>query len=415
MTPRFDNASKDHVKELGFPLWCKQLGKTPFINRWVLQDFSLYIVEKYGSLHRKGFTVSKSFKGCSRNLMMNQNALLIKQVSDFLPYKASNLFTCKTRTCVSCGYKLALSDVGEAMRGIQEYAYSTTEAESHIPEALEGRSVIQICLTCSHEKQEALEKVRKDNMHARDLFLMDRTTRGLFDDIGLDAMCISNESPYGDNGWSFHPHILCFCHTSVDNGALESELTPIWKDKVKKVGRKAITGPCLSVDGGESIKTYLSKQAFELAFGNYSKDRGGHSHLRTPFHILYDCAYWYYKAVKEYGDEKKAPAEEYQKWLADVLVYLEWMDTMKGKRFFRWTPKSREVFPWLQSDDEKIENYDRNGRMVLTILNGRLFWRSLSAVERFQLQQFGISNNVDGLKSFVDEKGFPWLDAEKGE
>lgn len=414
MTRRFNYANDDNSEDLGFPLWCVQMGKSPFINRWALQEFALYIVEQYGEMYKShGFSLSKSFKGCSRNLVMGNNALTIKQLKSNMPYKPSNLFTCKGRTCVSCGYKLALGDVAEVMRGIQEYAYSAAESEDASPEPIAGRSVIQICLTCSHSRDESLETVRKDNMRARSLFEMDRNVIGLLKEIGVDAECISNESPYGDNGWSFHPHMLFFCHTAVDTASLEESLTPIWQDKVYKVGRNAITGPCLSVDGGESVKTYLSKQAFELAYGNYGKDRGGFSHLRTPFHILYDCAEWYYWAVKEFGDESRAPA--YEMWLNDVLVYLEWMDTMRGKRFFRWTPISRSVFPWLQSDEKKVEEYDQNGNTIIHILNGRIFWKSLSAAERFEIQRYGIYDDVEGLKSFVDQKGFAYIDGEKKE
>ena len=393
-----------------FLLSCKKLGKQPLINRWALHDFVLFLVEKYGSLYRKGFGVSKSFKGCCKSLVMQNTSLLIKQAESFQPYKPSNLFTCNTRTCVTCGYKLALGDVAEALRGIQEYAYSTTEAESHIPEARKGRSVIQICLTCSHTKGESLRKVKDDNMRARKLFWDDRTTKGLFKEVGLDALCIANESPYGDNGWCFHPHIMAFCNSSVDNSSLESALTPIWKDKVKKVGRKAITGPCLSVDGGEAIKTYLSKQAFELGFGNYSKDRGGYSHLRTPFHILYNCAEWYCEAVKQYGNEENAPSDDFESWLSDVLVYLEWIDTMRGTRFFRWSPSAKKIFPWLASDEEKIKDYDQNGRNIMNILNGHIFWRSLSVSQKFQLQRYGIGNDFDGLAGMVSSLGFDYID-----
>lgn len=410
---------KSNDKDKEGLLWCKQMGEAPFVNRWFLQDFANYIVRQYGSLYRDGFRVSKSFAGCCRTLAVDNNALLIKQAERWAPYKPANLFSCKGRTCVICGYKLALGDVAECLRAIGEYAYSAPPAECAYSEAIPipGRSVIQICLTCSHEKAESLDKVRKDNMRARKLFWDDRKTKGLFSEIGMDAMCIANESPYGDNGWAFHPHIMAMCHTAVDLGALESELTPIWQDKVAKVGRRAITGPCLSVDGGESIKTYLAKQAFELAFGNYGKDRGGYSHLRTPFHILYDCAGWYHDAVRDYGHESKSP--EYETWLSDVLVYLEWMDVMRGTRFFRWSPQSKNVFPWLSSDEKKVEEYNQNGKNIISILNGRIFWRSLSPVQRFQLQRFGIRDDVEGLKDFVSGLGFEYVDEldqkEKGE
>ena len=414
MARRFNYANGDNAKELGFPLWCKQMGASPFINRWALQEFSVYLVENYGSLYRDGFTVSKSFKGCSRNLVHGNNALLIRQAEKWVPYKPANVFACSTRTCVWCGYKLALGDVRESMQGITEYAYSKPAFENAYSELqpIEGRSVIQICLTCSHTKDESLKKVRDDNMKARKGFWDDRTTKGVFAEIGVDAMCIANESPHGDNGWAVHPHILGFCHTAVDTGAVESALTPVWIKQVEKVGRKAITGPCLSVDGGESVKTYLAKQAFELGFGNYGKDRGGHSHLRTPFHILYDCAEWYYNAVNQYGHESKSP--EYEAWLSDVLVYLEWMDVMRGKRFFRWTPESKNVFPWLVDDDaQKVAEYDKNGRDIMSILNGRIFWRSLDKAERFQLQRFGIRDDFEGLANFVTSRGFEYIDERK--
>lgn len=414
MSRRFNYANNDNAKELGFPLWCKQMGESPFINRWALQEFMLYLIENYGSLYRDGFTVSKSFKGCGRNLVHGNNSLTIRQAEKWSPYKPANVFSCSTRTCVRCGWKLAIGDVSEAMRGINEYAYSKPAFEDAYSELqpISGRSVIQICLTCSHTKEESLQKVRDDNMRARHLFQMDRTTRGIFREIGLDAMCISNEFPYGDNGWSFHPHMLGFCHTAVDVGAVESALTPVWQDKVKKVGRRAITGPCLSVDGGEAVKTYLSKQAFELGFGNYGKDRGGHSHLRTLFHILYDCAEWYYKAVNQYGHESKSP--EYEAWLSNVLVLLEGVDVMRKKRFFRWTPESKNVFSWLVDDDaQKLKDFEKNGREVMNILNGRNFWRSLDKAERFQLQRFGIRDDFDGLADFVTSRGFEYIDERK--
>lgn len=415
MARRFNYSNSDNAKELGFPLWCKQMGANPFINRWALHEFSVYLVENYGCLYRHGFGVSKGFKGCGGNLVHGNNALLIRQAEKWVPYKPSNLFTCSTRTCVSCGYKLALGDVRESMQGITEYAYSKPAFENAYSELqpIAGRSVIQICLTCSHTKEESLQKVRDDNMRARKLFWDDRTTKGVFSEIGVDATCIANESPYGDNGWAFHPHVLAFCHTAVDTGAVESALTPVWIKKVEKVGRRAITGPCLSVDGGESVKTYLAKQAFELGFGNYGKDRGGHSHLRTPFHILYDCADWYYKAVLQYGHESNAPKDEYEAWLSDVFVYLEWMDTMKGTRFFRWTPESKKVFPWLASDEQKVKEYDQNGHKIMSILNGRVFWRSLSKAERFQLQRFGIRDDFEGLADFVSSRGFEYIDERK--
>ena len=115
----------------------------------------------------------------------------------------------------------------------------------------------------------------------------------------------------------------------------------------------------------------------------------------------------FYESRAIYGGIEKAPEGMRTKWLSDTADFLEWMFVLRGKRFFRWTPKSKQVFPWLNDDDEKkLEDYENAGRDIIRILDARRITKDLSAGELFDLQRFGIRNDIKGAVAFLEEHGY---------
>jgi len=413
MASRFEKAiEKEQI--IGFALASERMGRGVLLNWWALKRYALKMLRLYGELvyskrvseDLEGFRISKAFQSCGESLLMGVTDVTLRQSATFEPYKMMNFMHCGGRTCPPCGHKLALCDVSECMRGVTEYAYEDDARKQ--PKA--GKSVVQLCLTMSHTKTEFLRDVYADALKARKLFFADRTTRGVFESMGVEAMVVSTESPKGDNGWHVHPHAALFCNTPIDSEKrlqYESMLSPVWARMADKVGRKSINGIGLSLDGGESLKTYLGKLAYEAAYGNYGKDGGGRSHLRTPFSLLFDSAMLFYESRAIYGGIEKAPEGMRTKWLSDTADFLEWMFVLRGKRFFRWSPESKQIFPWLNDDDEKkLEDYENAGRDIIRILDARRITKELSAGELFSLSRFGIRNDVKGAVAFLDEHGY---------
>ncbi len=413
MASRFEKAIRKE-QEIGFALSSYKMGRGFLLNWWALKRYALQMLQRYGRLiyakrvseDLEGFRISKGFESCGEVVLAGVSDVTLRQAGTFQPYKMINFMHCDGRTCPPCGYKLALSDVSECMRAVTEYGYYDEERRK----PKENKSVLQMCLTMSHTKKELLRDVYADAIKARKLFFADRSVKAAFDDMGVEAMVISTESPKGDNGWHVHPHAAMFCNTPIDadkRAKYESDLSRVWVHMVEKVGRKCINGIGLSLDGGESLKTYLGKLAYEAAYGNYGKDGGGHSHLRTPNSILFDSALEYYLARGRYGGIDKAPADIQTNWMADTADLLEWMFIMKGKRFFRWTPNSKAVFPWLEDDDaKKVEDYENAGRDIIRILDARRITKDLTASELFDLSRFGIRNDIKGAVAFLDEHGY---------
>ena len=413
MTSRFEKAI-DKEQEIGFAIASDKWGRGVLLNWWALKRYALQMLRSYGEMvyskrvseDLTGFSISKGFQNCGEVVLAGLSDIVLRQAKPHQPYKMPQFMHCGGRTCPPCGYKLALCDVAECMRAVTEYAYDDEERK----QPKEGKSVLQLCLTMSHTRKELLRDVYADAIKARKLFLADRTTRAVFDEMRVEAECICTESPFGDNGWHVHPHSALFCDAPIDDEKrlqYESTLSLVWCHMVEKVGRKCINGVGLSLDGGESLKTYLGKVAYEQAYGNYGKDGGGRSHLRTPSSILFDSAFAFYVALKKYGGINKAPSAESDKWLLDTTTFLESMLVMKGKRFFRWTPKSKQVFPWLNDDDEKkLDDYENAGRDIIRILDARRITKDLSAGELFDLQRFGIRNDIKGAVAFLEEHGY---------
>lgn len=413
MASRFEKAI-DKEQIIGFALASDKWGRGFLLNWWALKRYALKMLRQYGetvyskrvSEDLEGFRISKAFQSCGESVLAGVTDVTLRQSATHQPYKMMNFMHCGGRTCPPCGYKLALCDVAECMRGVTEYAYNDEERK----QPKEDKSVLQLCLTMSHTKTDLLRDVYADAIKARKLFFDDRTTRGVFESMGVEAMVVSTESPKGDNGWHVHPHAALFCNTPIDSEKrlqYESMLSPVWSRMAEKVGRKSINGIGLSLDGGEALKTYLGKLAYEAAYGNYGKDGGGHSHLRTPLSILWDSAMTFYESRSQYGGIGNAPSEVQKKWLSDTADFLEWMFILRGKRFFRWTPKSKQVFPWLNDDDEKkLEDYENAGRDIIRILDARRITTDLSAGELFELSRFGIVNDIKGAVAFLDEHGY---------
>lgn len=429
MMSRYEKAI-DNETDFGVSLVSERWGRSGYVVNWyALKRFAYMITEKYGRLVNSkygkksddDYTLSKSFRSCCEVLLPEHVDSNLRQAGKHEPYKLTDWMHCGSRTCPACGYRLAVSDVGEVSRAVLDWAY--WDGDYRCPR--ENRSCLLLCLTCSHTKSERLLDVYKDNVQARKLFLADRAVRDAFESMGVTVFVVCVETPHGDNGWHYHPHILLFCDRSIDDDErahFESILKPVWARMVEKVGRTQKSAYGLKLSGGSAVKTYLGKQALELAFGNYGKDSGGYSHLKTPASILFDCASTYHVCEKQFGGIKNAPGVLVNAWLYDVSRWVEWRLVMSGTRFLRWSPNAKDYFPHLKEDERKMEDFENVGVDVLKILDARNLTRRLNVWQLFKLQCFGLRNDMQGAVDYLRDFGFdsvplvdgsPWI--TKGE
>jgi hypothetical protein len=216
--------------------------------------------------------------------------------------------------------------------------------------------------------------------------------------IGYQGLIRSLELTYGQNGWHPHTHELFFVSHLVEAEALQVRLTELWESACVRAGlldRNDVVQMynfglhAVDVKGWCSDSDYLAKQDDsrhwgvdrEMAKGSTKAGRAKGQH---PFGLLANAAA---------GD------------VAAGEKYLEYIETMKGKRQLFWSHglKAR-VGIEEHSDDELADELDPS--QVLSCLFDRVNWyRTLRLKKRAILMEMAEdgfkAGGIEGAKAYL--------------
>ena len=180
-------------------------------------------------------------------------------------------------------------------------------------------SIYFLTFTISHGKTDRLEKVFSVLKKAyRNFFWNDASKRILGH---VDGTVRSFEVTRTTNGWHPHIHTLLFLPESFsfsDDGI--SKLQQIWARTVNRAGGQADPDIGLSVQRGDNAASYICKLGSELQ-GQECKD---------------SCDF-----LQLLVDRKKSLVQEY-------------LTTLKGVRWLRWSKGLRSMFPKPELTDDEI-------------------------------------------------------------
>ncbi|TPG63533.1 hypothetical protein EAH78_32070 [Pseudomonas arsenicoxydans] len=215
-----------------------------------------------------------------------------------------------------------------------------------------GFQPVMVTFTFPHKDWHSLRELLLKQAKALTLLRQGAPWKRFTQSINYQALIRSLELTYGKNGWHPHTHELWFVSSQVEAVELRSRLTELWESACVRAGlldRNDVVQMynfglhAVDVKGWCQASDYLAKQDDSRHWGvdremAKATSKAGTDKGRHPFGLLVDA-----KAGDFQAGEK----------------YLEFIESMKGKRQLFWSHglKAR-VGIEEQSDEELAEKVD---------------------------------------------------------
>ena len=221
----------------------------------------------------------------------------------------------------------------------------------------EGLRAAMVTFTFPHKSFNRLADLLERQAHAFRLLRQTSRWRKLKTRIGYEGLIRSLEVTHGDNGWHPHTHELWFIRPIMSDG-LRLELVDLWQRACASAGlldlgdaktvqafREHSVDIRLNATSGE----YLAKQDDARSWGisheiAKASSKAGKAKGIHPHHLLV----------------RQGPG--------DAAKYLEYVQSMKGRRQLFWTPGLKERAGVGDISDEALAKEERERADLLALL-----------------------------------------------
>ena len=258
----------------------------------------------------------------------------------------TGLVTCgSVWACPTCAAKIQ-------ERRRQEIEHAMTWAKA------QGLAAIMPTFTFPHRAFHTLADLLEKQATAFKLLRKTRAYRRVMERIGFKGLIRSLEVTHGANGWHPHTHELWFCGSVVPE-SLRVELAHLWL--------QACIGAGL-VDVADDHDAFLLRSVHVQTEGTAGDYLAKQDDSRT-WGLAHEVA----KATSKLGRAKGVHPHHFlvRKGPGDDLLFLEYVEGMKGRRQLLWSPGLKASAGVGEKSDEAIadENVER-ARLVTTLQPG---------------------------------------------
>jgi hypothetical protein len=258
-----------------------------------------------------------------------------------------------------------------------------------------GLQPVMVTLTFPHYQWDKLSDLMAQQADALHRLRAGAPWKRFKESVGYHGLIRSLELTYGErNGWHPHTHELWFVHSMVEAEAMALKVLERWKACCARAGLldlgnadqvRAFEGHAVDVKGWCDASDYLAKQDDsrhwgadrEIAKGSTKLGRASGKH---PFGLL---------AMASNGD-KQAGAR-----------FIEYAETMKGKRQLYWSSGLKAKVGVEERSDEDLAEEERDSADLLGLL-GLDQWRLIrNAGKRAQVLDAAENEGWPGVLALV--------------